>query len=646
MMVAALPLAAASCVGSSPSSGPSSGRAPGWGEAAATPSTARPAPTPVPKPSPPVAVAAPVSPSPPPLPAPLPVRQTLLDTLFATYPASVQQPVDTSGTAVWAAATQRRLSDAEGAMQLVMASIPAGSSWARVRADMLALARAGVGGFLVPRAWDPAEVFQAATELQAAAPVPLLLAADYERGVGRTTNRFTEFPAAMAFGAARDPNLAAVAGRLTALESRAIGVHLVFAPVVDVNTAPGNPIINTRAYSERADDVARMAEAYVGEAERLGVLTTLKHFPGHGDTDEDTHAQLVVVTTPEADLQNIHLAPYRRLFASATPPSAVMVAHVAAPALETGSDNIGTGPAARRSATLSPAIVTGLLRRRLGFDGLVVTDDVQMGALAGLSEAERAVRPVVAGADLVLTPRNARTAANAIRDALNDGRISRVDFAAHVRRVLRAKGHAGLHRRAAPDPGVFATLDRAALGRRFAEQVAARSATLLKTSPNALPVQGRVLLVQVSNVRAAGTLADGMDALARALAPTVERRYDGTATLRQALDLRALADGFDVVVVAAHFRLVSGRGDAGLRAGQTTLIQQALASTATSVVAGFGNPYALADFSAADALLLHYDSTIPSAQSAALVLRGHTIAPGRLPVTLRGFPYGSGGAGY
>ena len=638
LLAALLPLVSASC-----SSGGSSS---GWGQSAppkppAALPPATPSPRAVPQPAPPVVAAAPVV-----EPAPPPVRRTLLDTLFAAYPAWTQAPVDTFGAARWTDDIYRNLTDRQRAMQLVMASIPAGSSWARVRTEMLALAREGVGGFLVPRAWDPSEVFRAATELQNAAPVPLLLAADYERGVGRPGNRFTEFPAAMAFGAAGDPTLAGVAGRLTALESRAIGVHLVFAPVVDVNTEPNNPIINNRAYSERADDVARMAGAYVAEAERLGVLTTLKHFPGHADTEDDTHARLAVARSGWDAMQNTHLLPYRRLFAAPTPPSAVMVAHVAAPSLETGSDNIGSGTGLQRSATLSPAIVTDLLRRRLGFDGLVVTDDVQMGALAGLSEAERAVRPVVAGVDLVLTPRNARTAGAALLDAVETGRISRADFAAHVRRVLRAKGRAGLHRRAAPDAATFSTLDRDALGRRFAEQVAARSATLLKVAPNTLPVEGRVLLVQVSNVRAAGTLAAGMDAFSRALGATVERRFDGPTTIRQALDLRTLADGFDVVVVAAHFRLVSGRGDAGLRDGQRTLIQQVLGSNARSVVAGFGNPYALADFADADALLLHYDSTLPSAQSAGLILRGHAVAPGRLPVTLRGFPYGSGGAGY
>lgn len=638
LLLASLLLGAASCTAPEPAAAPP-----------APPVRAQDAP----RPTPPVLVDVPEVPPAPPTPAPVavaPAAPTLLDTLGAAYPPDLARPADTTGGAAWTERTLARLTPEQRVYQMVMAGIPAGSSWAQVRPSMLALARAGVGGFLVPRLWAPDEVFRAATELQAVAPVPLLMAADYERGVGRGSNPLTEFPAAMAFGAAGDPSLAGVAGRVTAIESRAVGINFVFAPVVDVNTEPRNPIINTRAYGERAEDVARMAEAYVREAERFGALTTLKHFPGHGDTREDTHAELAVVSTSRTALEAVHLAPYRALFASAAPPAAVMVAHVAAPALEAAYAGPTSGTpydvtarlTGARSATLSPALVTGLLRRQLGYDGLVVTDDVQMGALRGMSEAERAVRPVEAGADIVLTPRDAHAAARALSAALASGRITSAQVAASARRVLRAKARAGLHREAAPREAAFRRVMAGGLGQPFARQIAARSATLVKAAPGALPVRGRVLLVQLANTRATGALGAGVSGLARALAPAAERRFDGPVTLGQARALAREAEGYDAVVIAAHFRIVQSRGDVGLVAGHATLVHELVAGRTPVVMAGFGNPYALAAFGEADALLLHYDSTLPSVESAVRVLRGLAPAPGRLPVTLDGFPYGTG----
>lgn len=558
---------------------------------------------------------------------------------FSAFPAALLAPPDTSGARAWVAATLAAMEPSARQAQLVVAGIPAGSPWSAVRAPMLALARRGVGGFLVPRAWAPDEVARATAELQAAAPVPLLIAADYERGAGRIDEagrvQLTELPAAMAFGAAGDTLLAAAAGRLVAIESRAVGVNLLFGPVVDVNRNPANPIINTRAYSERADDVLRLARAFVREAEGHGLLTTLKHFPGHGDTATDSHSRLATVSATRGTLDASDLAPYRALLApdlaGGGAPSAVMAAHVWAPALDP----------ARRPATLSAPVLTGLLRRQIGFEGLIVTDDVQMGALDGLSDGERAVAPLIAGADLALTPRSTPVALAALADAVAAGRLTDADVDARARRVLRAKARAGLHRATLPVLGTLDALGRTGLGAPLADRVARAGATLLKTLPGALPVRGRVLLVQVSNVRAAGTLASAMDGLRAALAPASERRFDGALTPADRAALRASAAGADVVVLALHLRLVSGRGSAGLRVGQAGVLGALKAAGVPVVVVGFGSPYELGAFAGADAVLALYDSTLPSVRAAAAVLRGERGATGRLPVTAGPFPYGS-----
>src|SRR5690606_24829544 len=192
----------------------------------------------------------------------------------------------------------------------------------------------GVGGFLVPRLLDPEEVFEETQRLQAATPVPLFFAADYERGTGRFNNALTELPSNMALGATRDTVLAAAAGRLTAIESRALGINLLFAPVVDVNNNPDNPIINIRSYGEDPALVGAMATAFVREAQRHGVLTTLKHFPGHGNTTTDSHARMGTVGSDFAELDSIELRPYRDVLTGPHPSAGVMTAHLWVPALD------------------------------------------------------------------------------------------------------------------------------------------------------------------------------------------------------------------------------------------------------------------------------------------------------------------------
>ena len=483
----------------------------------------------------------------------------------------------------------------------------------------------------MPRAWPPDEVRRAVAEMQAAARVPLLVAADYERGAGRADfDRLTELPALMAFGAARDTLFAAAAGRLVAAESRAVGVNWLFGPVVDVNRDPNNPIINTRAYGERADDVAVMARAFVREAERGGLLTTLKHFPGHGDTSTDSHSRLALVDAPLATVEASDLLPYRALFASDAAPSAVMVAHVHTAALDP----------VRRAATVSPVVMGDLLRGRLGFAGLVVTDDLEMNALDDLGRDGRIVRPLLAGADVALTLGSASRAIAAVRAAVASGEMSEADLAARTRRVLAAKAHIGLHHAAAPDDARWRA-HGAGGAHALADTVARRSATRLDTRADVLPLSGRVALVQIANVRASGSLGRALDAFRAELRPAIERRYDTVPTDAEVAALVATAGQADVVVVALYQRLVSGRGFAGLKSGQERLVEALHRAGKPVVLVTMGNPYATADFSDVDATLVFYDTTLASVRAAGAVLRGAS-APGRLPVTSGGYTVGSG----
>ena len=253
-----------------------------------------------------------------------------LEALFANYDLSLASPdpLDSAAAQAWMDEVVARLSLEEKIGQLIIADLSEGGIRG-LFSDMEALVQDHhIGGFLVPRLMKPRDVFERTRQLQQVADVPLLFAADYERGVGRFTNRLTELPSNMAVGATRDTVFAAAMGRLTAVESRAIGINIVFAPVVDVNSNPDNPIINIRSYGEEPELVGRMAGAYVREAQQYGLQTTLKHFPGHGDTAVDTHARMAVVRGSRAELDSVELRPYRMIVRQEVPPAAIMSAHL------------------------------------------------------------------------------------------------------------------------------------------------------------------------------------------------------------------------------------------------------------------------------------------------------------------------------
>src|SRR5687768_6826227 len=238
---------------------------------------------------------------------------------------------------------------------------------------------------------QPLEAASLINRLQAISPVPLLNTADFEAGVGFRIAGATAFPRLMAFGAARDERLAEEAGRVTGEESRALGVHVNFAPVVDVNNNPRNPVINTRSYGEDPEMVGRLASAYVRGLQSAGVAATLKHFPGHGDTDVDSHLGLPIIKHPRERLDKMELVPFRAGVAAGA--DAVMTAHIELPALDATP---------KTPTTLSQPIIQGLLRKDLGFGGLIYTDSMGMAGVSQMySPGEAAVRAVKGGNEVI-----------------------------------------------------------------------------------------------------------------------------------------------------------------------------------------------------------------------------------------------------
>ncbi|HEX7136530.1 MAG TPA: glycoside hydrolase family 3 protein, partial [Vicinamibacterales bacterium] len=313
--------------------------------------------------------------------------------------------------------------------------------------------------------------------LQSLSSIPLLNTADFETGVGFRISGATSFPRQMAMGAANDERLVREEARITGIEARALGVHVNFAPVADVNNNPRNPVINTRSYGEDPSRVGALVSAYVDGAREGGIIATLKHFPGHGDTDVDSHLGLPVVPFDRARLDSLELAPFRKGLDRRA--EAVMAAHIVMPALDNGST----------PATFSKPILSNLLRRDLGFGGLLYTDSMSMDAITKLaSPGDAAVRAVVAGADQVLHSPDPIAAFKSLRAAVQEGRLNRTELDASVTRVLRAKASLGLHTKRSVDldaiPAKVGGRQHLAIAREASE----RSMTLVKDERNQIPL--------------------------------------------------------------------------------------------------------------------------------------------------------------
>jgi beta-N-acetylhexosaminidase len=480
--------------------------------------------------------------------------------------------------------------------------------------------------------------------LQSLAAVPLLTAADFEWGVGMRIAGATKFPRAMAFGAADDEQLAADAGRVTAAEGRALGVHINFAPVADVNNNPRNPVINIRSFGEAPARVGALISAWTRGLQQGGMLATLKHFPGHGDTAVDSHLGLPLIEHPRQRLDQVELAPFKAGIAAGA--AAVMVAHVELPALDPAK-----GP-----ATLSRPIVTGLLRDELRFNGLIVTDSMAMDGVTKLgTAAENAVKAVLAGNDLVLDSRDTWESYRGLKAAVESGTIPRARIEASVRRILTQKARLGLHKQRTVSldavPLTVGTRRHAAVAR----QVSERAVTLVKDErssiPLKLPATANVLFLSVLDYPRGWRIA----APSRVLLPALRSRWpnlqaieisDATTGNELAL-VRTMAARFDAVIAGVFVRASSGSGRLDLAPPVATLLQDLARATARTnqpfIAAFFGSPYAAMAAPDIPTMLMTYDFSDDAESSAVRAIAGEIAVGGKLPVALPGlFPLGHG----
>jgi beta-N-acetylhexosaminidase len=519
-----------------------------------------------------------------------------------------------------------------------------------------------IGSFAMTVRWEPpflyrSEPFEGAellNRLQQDSKLPLLFAADFERGVTMRLQGATPFPHAMAFGAAGKAEYAEAFGRITAQESRAVGVHWNFFPDADVNSNPANPIINTRSFGEDPPQVGDLVAAYIQGSRANGMMTTAKHFPGHGDTATDSHLSVAQVTGDRKRLNSVELAPFRQAISAGV--DSVMVAHVTIPALE---------PDPNRVATTSPAVVTDLLKHELGFQGIVVTDALDMAGLTRLyanNIGRAAVDAFKAGSDLLLIPADLDASYNAVLAAARSGEIPPAQLDASVLKLLKAKASLGLNKARLVDlnavPTIVGKPENLALG----QQIADDAVTLVRDNGKLLPLKksgtvkdglpyqhveevrnGTVVLVLSEDVR-----TDSGRALERAVKTRVPDANVIYADPRIAAalsdEIMKAVDQAQSVIAAVYVVPTAGKAMKGangltnsvsLNDASGTLLQAILdrAAAKTAVVA-MGNPYVAQDFPAIQNYLCTFSNAGVSEVSAVKALFGEIAIRGHLPVSI------------
>ena len=498
---------------------------------------------------------------------------------------------------------------------------------------------------------QPYEAAMLVNHLQDQSKLPLLIAADFDSGVSSRLNGTTVFPQAMAFGAAGKTEYAEDSGRITALEARAIGVHWNFFPVADVNSNPANPIINVRSFGENPQQVGEMVAAYIRGARANGMLTTAKHFPGHGDTATDSHLGVAQVSGDMARLESVELPPFRRAIQAGV--DAVMIAHVSVPALENDP---------KRVAVTSPAIVTNLLKEHLGFHGIVVSDALDMGAVTRLYAANigrEAVDAFKAGNDVLLIPPDLDAAYRAMLAAVGSGEISAERLDASVRKILEAKASLGLQSARLVDINALDTVIRVPENIALAQTISDAAITLVRENGKVLPlkaltksavslpygtpesIRNRLVVVIVSDdVRLESGRA--LEQQVKVRAPDAHVFYVdlGIAAAMSSDVLRAV-DEAENIVAAVYAAPTPGANSTGGAVRPTdptgSLLQGILdhAAEKTAVIA-IGNPYLAQGFPNIQNYFCTFSIASVSENSAVRALFGEIPTHGHLPVTIPG----------
>ena len=562
---------------------------------------------------------------------------------LAVPPGEARAQAARNATGVdWSVATLERMSLREKVGQLIMPWVlgdyaPEGStSHDRILEYIEELQ---IGG-LIMSVGQPTEVAAKLNDFQRHSRFPLLVGADLETGAGfRMRGAIqmpgtielggaTDFPALMALGAADDTDLAYAMGRITAVEALAVGIHVPFAPVLDVNNNPENPVINVRSFGEDPEQVGALGAAFIRGVQENGAIATAKHFPGHGDTDTDSHMALPTILHDRERMDSVELRPFQTAIDAGI--GAIMTAHISVPGISDGD---------RAPGTLSGAVMTKLLREDMGFGGLLFTDAMDMSAIARQHSAEEAaVLAVEAGADVILMPPSPKRAIDGIVAAVEAGRLSedRIDFS--VSRLLQTKEDLGLHdERTVPIEDVVQAVGIPEHV-EVAADVAERSITVLENGGNLLPLRGTrtARVLSVSFGRSSDVLAGRyFNRELRRTYPrltTAELDRDAAPSLWQSLEQRARSQA--LVIVSTYVTAVSYQGSMALPDESLAFIESLSEAGIPHIVVSFGNPYLVTAFPDVQAYMVAWSGSEVSQRAAAQALLGGFDIRGRTPTRI------------
>jgi len=597
------------------------------------------------------------------------VLLTSFGTTMADDVADVANANDASG-ARWADRTLRKMSVEEKVGQLFMVWAKVdfmnfdGPEYTKLREEMK---KYHLGAFGITSPYDgglllkasPLDAAVLTNRLQRDSDLPLLFAADFERGLPMRFHGGTVFPHAMAFGATNNADYAYQFGRISAAEARAVGVHWNFYPDADVNSNPNNPIINARSFGEDPAKVSVLVKAFINGVHDGHGMATAKHFPGHGDTDTDSHLSVSRITASRERLNQVELPPFRAAIDAGV--DSVMVGHLAVPSLE---------PDPNRVATISYDISTKLLKDELGFKGIVITDAMDMNGVTRIfggntaqSAGRAAVEALKAGADYVLIPGDLDGAYTGVLGAVKRGEISESRIDESVTKILRAKAALGLHKNRFVDLNAINDTVSRPENLALAQKIADEAVTVVRENANRkllpLPLGAAVtsqfsyhsavvasnrLLVLVFTDDARGENGRTLVREVRARVPDARVIYIDDV-LAPALSSQVLEASVNAerIVAAVYVTPSAGKnagGDNGSpaldRSSSTVLANVLKAAPDKTVMVSLGNPYVITQYPSAQNYVCTFSNAPVSELSAVKFLFGEMAARGHLPVTIPG----------
>ncbi len=496
--------------------------------------------------------------------------------------------------------------------------------------------------------------------MQEAARIPLLMSLDAETGIGMRFQDATNFPWAMAVTATGKPEFARRMGVITGREARAIGIQHVYAPVLDVNNNADNPVINVRSFGEDPEDVARFGIAFAEGLQSQKVIATAKHFPGHGDTNVDSHRGLPIIDLPRERLTSLELVPFKRAVDAGI--GSIMIAHIALPQIDGeeirplkeyqgGDAEPGTEIVSEKAtvpATLSYKVQTEMLRNEMGFKGLIVSDAMSMSGLTlYFTQEEAGVRAFLAGTDILEKPADVDAMLRGLKTAVASGRIPMQRLDESVRRQLAWKYEVGLTKQKITP---LDQIDRIVSGpesTKLTDEIAEKAITLVRQESGVLPLirDAKIAVLGISNgFDGPSTMAPFAGAMRVGGLRFSQAYLQENSLAEQSEAARKTVNEADVIIVGLYGRVRSGAANSvGIPENGAAILREALASNKKVIGISFGNPYILSSFPEMKTYLVAYGDMPSLQRAAAKGLLGQQGFTGKLPITLPGLhPRGAG----